>query len=214
LQVIGDLKVNEYLIYKLFNFFIRLTKELHLCHVFALSSDSLFIEKVYSEAMLQGRCQYLLVDDFSESTAGEFLEKYGFDENEVKNTLQCFGGKPAHLTEAVYAKLAGGDVKEKVADMLKIRTSEIKENLRFVRSFGDEIEVGGKKYPVEYKKLLNALNRFKDTDMSDSEGMDEISKRYLVNKNILFADPTSGTIKPQSKTDLNAIREILKETES
>jgi len=30
------------LIYKLFNFFIRLTKELHLCHVFAVSSDSLF----------------------------------------------------------------------------------------------------------------------------------------------------------------------------
>ena len=27
--------------------FIRLTKELHLCHVFAVSSDSLFIENVY-----------------------------------------------------------------------------------------------------------------------------------------------------------------------
>ena len=32
--------------------------------VFAVSSDSLFIEKIYSDAMLEGRCDYLLVDDF------------------------------------------------------------------------------------------------------------------------------------------------------
>jgi len=45
LQVVGDLKIDGLLMYKLFNFFIRLTKELHLCHIFAVSSDSLFIEK-------------------------------------------------------------------------------------------------------------------------------------------------------------------------
>ena len=56
LQVIGDVKISELLLYKLFNFFIRLTQETHLAHVFAVSSDSLFIEDVYSEAMLQGRC--------------------------------------------------------------------------------------------------------------------------------------------------------------
>jgi len=36
LQVVGDLKIDGLLMYKLFNFFIRLTKELHLCHVFAV----------------------------------------------------------------------------------------------------------------------------------------------------------------------------------
>jgi len=73
LQVIGDLKVDDLLIYKLFNFFVRLTKELHLAHVFVASSDSLFIEQVYSEAMLEGRCRYLLVDDFSEATTMGFF---------------------------------------------------------------------------------------------------------------------------------------------
>ncbi|ASJ15779.1 hypothetical protein A3L04_01170 [Thermococcus chitonophagus] len=63
LQVIGDLKVDGPLIYKLFNFFVRLTKETHLVHVFVVTSDSLFIEKVYNEAMLQGRADYFLVDD-------------------------------------------------------------------------------------------------------------------------------------------------------
>jgi len=66
LQVIGDLKVDDLLAYKLFNFFVRLTKELHLAHVFVMTSDSIFIERVYSEAMLEGRSDYVLIDDFEE----------------------------------------------------------------------------------------------------------------------------------------------------
>ena len=37
LQVIKDVKIDELLIYKLFNFFIRLTKELYVCHVFPVT---------------------------------------------------------------------------------------------------------------------------------------------------------------------------------
>jgi AAA+ ATPase superfamily predicted ATPase len=54
LQTIGDLKLDGFLVYELFNFFITITKRLHLAHVFAVTSDSLFIERVYAEAMLQG----------------------------------------------------------------------------------------------------------------------------------------------------------------
>ncbi|HIE31835.1 MAG TPA: ATP-binding protein, partial [Methanosarcinales archaeon] len=78
LQKIGDVNVNGPLIYELFNFFIDLTKEKHLAHVFVATSDSLFIEQIYNEAMLQGRCRYLLVDDFDEATTAAFLGGYGF----------------------------------------------------------------------------------------------------------------------------------------
>ncbi|CAB3289137.1 protein of unknown function [Methanocaldococcus lauensis] len=63
-NVLLELKINGFLIYELFNYFINLTKELHLCRVLCISSDSLFIEKVYNEAMLDGRAKYILVDDF------------------------------------------------------------------------------------------------------------------------------------------------------
>ncbi len=68
LQVIGDLKINGLLIYELFNFFVTITKRHHLAHVFATTSDSLFIENIYAKAMLHGRCDYLLVDDFDYDT--------------------------------------------------------------------------------------------------------------------------------------------------
>ncbi|EHP85544.1 ATPase [Methanotorris formicicus Mc-S-70] len=74
LQKIGDLKLNGFLIYELFNYFIDLTKELHLCHVFCLSSDSLFIERVYNEAMLDDRVDYILVDDFDKENALKFMD--------------------------------------------------------------------------------------------------------------------------------------------
>jgi AAA+ ATPase superfamily predicted ATPase len=53
LQKIGDMRINGFLIYELFNYFVDLTKELHLCHVFCLSSDSLFIEQVYNKGSVQ-----------------------------------------------------------------------------------------------------------------------------------------------------------------
>ncbi len=76
------MKIDGYLIYKLFNFFVRLTKELHRAHVVVMTSDSLFLEQVYSEAMLKGRCDYLLVDDFDYERTMGFSDGYGFDDQE------------------------------------------------------------------------------------------------------------------------------------
>ncbi|CUX77335.1 ATP-binding protein [Thermococcus chitonophagus] len=35
------------LIYELFNIFIHITKESHLAHVFVVTSDSLFVQKIW-----------------------------------------------------------------------------------------------------------------------------------------------------------------------
>ncbi|EHP84255.1 ATP-binding protein [Methanotorris formicicus] len=112
LQVIGDLKINGYLIYELFNFFISLTKHRHLAHILCLSSDSLFIDKVYNEAMLQDRCKYYLVDDFDYETTKEFLKRHGFNDEETETVWEYFGGKPIKLIDIIQEKALGRDVKE------------------------------------------------------------------------------------------------------
>jgi len=113
-------------IYELFNLFVRLTKELHCCHVFAITSDSLFIEKIYSEAMLHGRCRYLLVDDFDYDTTAEFLRKYGFSKEEIKLAWSYLGGKPIYLVEAVKNK---NRLKDFCEEMLRFRIRQIKDLL-------------------------------------------------------------------------------------
>ena len=76
LQMIKDVVLNgqKYLLKELFQFLVSLTKEQHLCHVFCLSSDSLFIEYVYNTGELKDRADYILVDDFDKETALRFID--------------------------------------------------------------------------------------------------------------------------------------------
>jgi AAA+ ATPase superfamily predicted ATPase len=207
LQVVGDLKIDGLLMYKLFNFFIRLTKELHLCHVFAVSSDSLFIENVYSEAMLDGRCRYLLVDDFDYGTAAAFLEGHGFTDDEKTVAWGYCGGKPVCLMELIYA-----DDRERIAkDMLRTRVTQLKDLLDYLDYTKPRITIGADEYMVEKGDIADILNRFVDTEYIDDVGLNRPAKHFLIKDNILFLDPHTGIIKPQSRLNLLAIREVMKD---
>ena len=207
LQVVGDLKIDGLLMYKLFNFFIRLTKELHLCHVFAVSSDSLFIENVYSEAMLDGRCRYLLVDDFDYETATALLERNGFTDDVKAVAWEYCGGKPVCLMELIYA-----DDRERIAkDMLKTRVTQLKDLLDYLDYTKPRIMIGDDEYLVEKGDIADILNRFVDTEYIDDEGLNRPAKHFLIKDNILFLDPHTGVIKPQSRLNLLAMREVLKD---
>ncbi|MEA1893974.1 MAG: ATP-binding protein [Euryarchaeota archaeon] len=209
LQKIGDVNVNGSLIYELFNFFIDLTKELHLCHVFVVTSDSIFIERVYSEAMLSGRCEYLRVDDFGYTQTITFLDGYGFDRQEKEIIWQGVGGKPVSLVKLINAKVSGKNIKDVINSMFTLRTGEIEARLKIVNELGDELVVGDKYFDVNHGKLVSTLKMFASRDEVGADEIDEISKRYLVKENILFADPLTKMIKPQSQLDLLAIRAVV-----
>ena len=209
LQVIGDVKIDELLIYKLFNFFIRLTKELHLCHVFAVSSDSLFIEEIYSEAMLQGRCRYLLVDDFDYNNTMDFLENYEFSDKEKGDAWYHCGGKPVYLVELINHKLGGGNTKEKAEELLKVRITQLRDLLDELNYVRPVVEIAGEQYRVEKEKVIEILKLFMDRESVDFE-LHRPAKHFLVKKNILFVDPMGGEVRPQSRLDLLAIRELVK----
>jgi len=205
MQKIGDVKVNGSLIYELFNFFIDLTKEKHLAYVFVATSDSLFIENVYTKAMLHGRCRYLLVDDFDKNTTLDFFDRYGFDSREKELAWNCCGGKPVYIVELARV----GDAEGMAAKMLKIRTSQIGELLNSLEAYGAEIEFRGGLHEVVYDKVMEELSKLKENaDCEYGYITPEIS--YLVRNNIIFVDPLTMVMKPQSKLDLLAIRDVIK----
>ena len=205
LQKIGDVKINTHLIYELFNLFIRLTKELHLTHVFAVTSDSLFLERVYSEAMLKGRCRYLLVDDFDYETTATFLKGYDFTDEDARVAWDYCGGKPVCLVELINSR----NREEKAKEMFTFRIGELETRLKLVKELGDEMVIGSKRCDVHYEKLVSALKMFVSREKVGMNEVDEISKRYLVKENILFVDPLTTMIAPQSRLDLLAIRAVL-----
>jgi AAA+ ATPase superfamily predicted ATPase len=195
LQKIGDVKVNGFLIYELFNFFIDLTKEKHLAHVFVMTSDSLFIEQIYSEAMLEDRCRYLLVDDFDEGTTTAFLEEYGFSDDEMAVAWEYCGGKPICLVELVNAQ---DNRKGKAEEMLKIRKGQIEEIVYSLEARDKGM----------FDTVMGVLSEFIG---KEKVGYKYISDgiKFLVGKNIIFADSVNKELRAQSRLNLLAIREVM-----
>ena len=194
LQKISDVKINGPLIYELFNFFVGLTKELHACHVFAITSDSLFLEKVYTEASLHGRCRYMLVDDFDYGTTVEFLRKHGFREDEVELAWEYFGGKPVYLVEAVKER---DRLREFCEEMLRIRKRQIKDS---IYSLDEDFR----------RSVLETFARFREEESITYEYLTE-ELIWCIKNNVLFLDPVNELIKPQSRLDLLALRRLLGE---
>ncbi|ACX72177.1 ATPase [Methanocaldococcus vulcanius M7] len=131
LQMIRDVVLNgqKYLLKELFQFLVSLTKEQHLCHVFCLSSDSLFIEYVYNAGELEDRADYILVDDFDKETALKFMDFLAEEilgkklSDEDKEIIYSYvGGKPILIIN-VMGKLKHKNLKEILDLMLKEEVS-------------------------------------------------------------------------------------------
>ena len=144
LQKIGDMKINGFLIYELFNYFVSLTKHKHLCHVFCISSDSLFIERVYNEAMLEDRVDYILVDDFDKETAIKFMDFLSKEilnkklpDNEKELIHSYVGGKPVDIIYIIN-ELRNKELLNILNFMLKEETQKLKYFLEDVKEV-DEV---------------------------------------------------------------------------
>jgi len=202
---IGDMKINGFLIYELFNYFVSLTKHKHLCHVFCVSSDSLFIEKVYSEAMLEDRVDYILVEDFDKETALKFMDFLSEEilnkklpDNEKELIHSYVGGKPVDIIYIIN-ELRNKELLNILNFMLKEETQKLKYFLEDVKAEDEEL----------YKKVVDALKIFKENYEVEDTKIPKKIREFLVKRNILFLNPIEGTLKPQSFLVWNAIKEIL-----
>ncbi len=140
-----------------------------------------------------------MVDDFDHETTSAFLGGHGFTDEEKAVAWGCCGGKPICLVELVNAKLDGKDLESESKKLLKIRTSQM-------LSIFDEISLG----KVEYseKDIIAEFKNFEREEMVEYDRMSG-EKIFLVGRNVLFVDPTQRTIKPQSRLNLLAIREVM-----
>jgi AAA+ ATPase superfamily predicted ATPase len=205
LQKIGDLKLNGFLIYELFNYFVSLTKHKHLCHVFCLSSDSLFIERVYNEAMLDDRVDYILVDDFDKEIALKFMDFLAKEilgkelSDEDKELIYSYvGGKPVLIIKVI-DRLRYENLEEILNYMLKDAVQKLKYFLEDVRENDEEL----------YKEVVDALKLFKENYEIEDTAINKKIREFLVKRNILFLNPIEGILKPQSYLVWNAIKRLL-----
>ncbi len=103
LQALEGIYMNNQreLIKELFNFFVAMTKESHLCHVIIASSDGYFIDRIYQDSKLRKTSRFLLVDYLEEEDTRNWLKNlkkeshicdYVLSDAQQEKTWQSFGG--------------------------------------------------------------------------------------------------------------------------
>ena len=93
--------------------------------------------------------------------------------------------------------------------MLRIRRGQIDQRIGVLNDVRKKILFEGDEIEITYNDVMETLKRFSENESYEYVRITP-DVRYLVKANILFADPANGILKPQSRMDLLAIREILR----
>ena len=183
---------------RLFNFMVRLTKETHLCHSLCATSDCLFIEDVYSNARLEGRAEYLLIDDFDKEEAFRVYEEFGFKDKEL--VWEYIGGKIGDMVRLFEKKKRGYEERDALKRMLDDEIARFKDFLEAVK----EEEKGD----VDVERVREALREVREGEIEGKKISRKVRK-FLIQENVLFYNPMKSTVRPQSRLLWKAIREVI-----
>ncbi len=184
---------------ELFNFLVRMTKETHLCHSLCATSDCLFIEEIYTNARLEGRSDYFLVDDLDRERAYEVYEELGIEDKEL--VWDYVGGKFGDLKRLLNYKRRGYSEREAVEEMVRIERGRLVhlkmfklEDMRF------------------REKVWGLLGTFKKKEVLVREEMEEVLPEFVfwIRENVLFYDPVKGEVRPQGKIIWKAIKSLFR----
>ena len=180
------------LVRELFNFFVRVTKVLHLAHVIVMTSDTFFIDQVYTDSTLKNTSEFYLVDFFDDETAKEILISEGLSEEKANYVVEWIGGVP-WMMERV---LTRQDPIETIKMLYRDAVGSLKEIL------GRLYEMGVKDEAMQVlKKVLEGK--------VDITGEDRKMIKVWAGYEVLFYDPVSSDVRFQTKLDERAAEEIL-----
>ena len=94
------------------NFCVRLTKETHLSHVVILTSNTVFIERIYNDARMKETSDFKKVDHLSKEKVENWLKIEKFTPEEIELVWEYLGGSIPRLLKAIKVKMKGYNLEE------------------------------------------------------------------------------------------------------
>ncbi|MEM1119691.1 MAG: ATP-binding protein [Bacteroidota bacterium] len=117
----------RYLLDELFNLFVRLTKELHVAHVLLLTSDSYFLEDIYTNAKLKKTVRFLMIDHLEKTEVLKWLSAEGLSSEDSSTVYNYLGGSPWEITECLKLIAQGRSVTESCAFFVQEEWSKLQD---------------------------------------------------------------------------------------
>ena len=205
LQALDEIYMNSgkdrLLIIELFNFFVAMTKESHLAHIFISSSDGYFISRVFNDSRLKKTSDFYKVDYLNKTDVIEWLlnlEKYSgikdytLSEKEVEKIWEVVGGSMWEI-QNILSRLFQQPLKEVL----------IHYKQKMLGLITDYIVTKGRKQREKILKAFINKNCLKKKDIDEN---DEEILQHMVRNNILYFDPMEAVYYPQGKSYHHGIK--------
>jgi len=194
IQKLEDLYINDKrkLLKEFLNFCVALTKEMHLSHVVILTSNTVFIERLYNDAKLKKTSMFYKLDHLEKNKIEEWLKKEGLSREEIEVVWNYFGGCIADILKVFSIKRGAKDLKGFLKRESWIAYTEIV----------DYLSRGGfsKEEKKKFREICREIVRKGSFEIDESSG--EIYLPIIekwAEKEILFYDPMELKVTGNSK---------------
>lgn len=204
------------LLKELFNFFVAMTKESHLCHVIIASSDGYFIERIYNDSKLKKTSKFLEVPYLSQEDVVSWLNNlekesairhYTLSPEQIEGIWKTFGGSCGEISRFLGDILMRAEDGKVTNDAFEDERSKVQIQMRSL--FVD--------YAVLYKNrrtLLRTINSvilsrpcFREDELASlvDNGIYEVDALReelgnLVRQNFLDYNPVTAEFSLQGRT--------------
>ena len=165
------------------NFCVALTKETHISHVVILSSNTIFMDRIYNDAKLKLTSEFYKIGHLDKDIVIEWLSSEGFKEGEIEVIWDYLGGCIPLIQKIIILKDRHGSLKEYLEHQAFLAYTQIVDFL--ARENTEEEE----KIFREIAKIILKEGKFviKD-DLPNKHNYLKVIDKWA-EKEILFFDP-------------------------
>ncbi len=213
IQILEDIYFNgeKELLKEFLNFCVRLTKELHISHVVILTSNTIFLNRIYNDSKLKLTSDFKLIGHPKKEIAIKLLKDLEYSDDKIDLALEYYGTTLTLLIK-LYSYIKPDSSIDELKKYLESEALDAKMQI-------DEVLTNTKKYNlpkmIDDEFLIIADNIVKRGYFNYGE-QDRQTKQKLLpvvevfsEKEILFYNPQTGIITPNSKIYLKGMEQIV-----
>ncbi len=202
IQTLQDIYLNgeRLLLNEFLNFCVRLTKELHTSHAVILTSNTVFLERIYNNSRLKKTTNFKLINHLEKKDIAAWLGQKGFNKEEIDLIYDYLGGCVSDIKKLLDEYRYYDTLKEyldleadRTKNEIEIFIAEKKLSDNFIDKFkfiANEIIETGYFYPKNLKDYIDII--------------------FLLSENeILFFDPVNNIVSPSSRIYVKAFKRLM-----
>ena len=227
LQALEDIYLNgqRKLLKELFNFFVAITKESHLCHVIITSSDGYFMKRIFEDSKLTKTSRFYLVDYLTKKDTQYWLNhlesesaitRFKLSETQIELIWKYLGGSMWEISDLLGEIQLFTKNNSIPDDLLNIKIQEIIDGncakFKHYASFDKYkisllkqiFEIGSKKVSFDYIDFMSLIT---NNISENTRLLDELN--MLVQRNYLAFNPMTSTYQLQGNSMYYGLKKFV-----